>query len=74
MLPLTSSSDLSPTPHLCGLATSLTNRPHQAPRGRLDGPELAVARTHVANIFQKLEVNGRTSAVMQALQLGIIKM
>ncbi len=31
-------------------------------------------KTHVANIFQKLEVNDRTSAVTQALQRGIIKM
>ena len=30
-------------------------------------------KTHVANIFQKLEVNDRTSAVTQALQRGIIK-
>ena len=31
-------------------------------------------KTHVANIFQKLGVNDRTSAVTQALQRGIIKM
>ncbi len=31
-------------------------------------------KTHVANIFQKLDVNDRTSAVTQALQRGIIKM
>ena len=31
-------------------------------------------KTHVANIFNKLEVNDRTSAVTQALQRGIIKM
>ena len=34
----------------------------------------STVKTHVANIFQKLEVNDRTSAVTQALQRGIIKM
>ena len=33
----------------------------------------STVKTHVANIFQKLEVNDRTSAVTQALQRGIIK-
>ncbi len=31
-------------------------------------------KTHVANIFQKLDVNRRTEAVTQALQRGIIKL
>ena len=31
-------------------------------------------KTHVANIFNKLEVNNRTDAVTQALQRGIIKL
>ncbi len=30
--------------------------------------------THVANIFQKLDVSGRTEAVTQALQIGIISL
>ena len=34
----------------------------------------STVKTHVANIFQKLGVNDRTSAVTQALQRGIIKM
>ena len=34
----------------------------------------STVKTHVANIFQKLEVNDRTSAVTQALQRRIIKM
>ncbi len=34
----------------------------------------STVKTHVANIFQKLDVNDRTSAVTQALQRGIIKM
>ncbi len=33
----------------------------------------STVKTHVANIFQKLGVNDRTSAVTQALQRGIIK-
>jgi len=40
--------------------------------------ELAISestvKTHVTNIFQKLEVNHRTEAVTQALQRGIIKL
>jgi len=34
----------------------------------------STVKTHVANIFQKLDVNGRTDAVTQALQRGIIKL
>ena len=34
----------------------------------------STAKTHVANIFQKLEVNDRTEAVTQAVQRGIIKL
>ena len=34
----------------------------------------STVKTHVANIFQKLNVNGRTDAVTQALQRGIIKL
>ena len=34
----------------------------------------STVKTHVANIFQKLEVNGRTEAVTQAMQKGIIKL
>ena len=34
----------------------------------------STVKTHVANIFQKLEVNDRTGAVTQALQRGIIKL
>ena len=34
----------------------------------------STVKTHVANIFQKLEVNHRTEAVTQALQKGIIKL
>ena len=34
----------------------------------------STVKTHVANIFQKLEVKGRTEAVTQALQRGIIKL
>ena len=34
----------------------------------------STVKTHVANIFQKLGVNGRTEAVTQALQKGIIKL
>ena len=34
----------------------------------------STVKTHVANIFQKLEVSGRTDAVTQALQRGIIKL
>jgi DNA-binding NarL/FixJ family response regulator len=34
----------------------------------------STVKTHVANIFQKLDVNDRTEAVTQALQRGIIKL
>ena len=34
----------------------------------------STVKTHVANIFQKLEVNHRTEAVTQALQKGIIRL
>ena len=34
----------------------------------------STVKTHIANIFQKLEVNQRTEAVTQALQRGIIKL
>ena len=34
----------------------------------------STVKTHVANIFNKLEVNNRTDAVTQALQRGIIKL
>jgi len=34
----------------------------------------STVKTHVANIFQKLDVNDRTGAVTHALQRGIIKM
>jgi len=34
----------------------------------------STVKTHVTNIFQKLEVNHRTEAVTQALQKGIIKL
>ena len=34
----------------------------------------STVKTHVANIFQKLEVNDRTGAVTQAIQRGIIKL
>jgi len=34
----------------------------------------STVKTHVANIFQKLEVNDRTGAVTQAMQRGIIKL
>ena len=33
----------------------------------------STVKTHVANIFSKLDVSGRTEAVTQALQRGIIK-
>ena len=34
----------------------------------------STVKTHVANIFQKLDVNDRTEAVTQAMQRGIIKL
>ena len=34
----------------------------------------STVKTHVANIFQKLDVNDRTRAVTQAMQRGIIKL
>ena len=34
----------------------------------------STAKTHVANIFQKLDVKDRTEAVTQAMQRGIIKL
>lgn len=34
----------------------------------------STVKTHVANIFQKLDVNHRTEAVTQALQQGIIRL
>ena len=34
----------------------------------------STVKTHVANIFQKLEVNDRTGAVTKAMQKGIIKL
>ena len=34
----------------------------------------STVKTHVANIFQKLDVNHRTEAVTEALQKGIIKL
>ena len=34
----------------------------------------STVKTHVANIFQKLDVSGRTEAVTQALQMGIISL
>ncbi len=34
----------------------------------------STVKTHVANIFQKLDVNDRTEAVTEALQRGIIKL
>ena len=34
----------------------------------------STVKTHVANIFQKLDVGGRTEAVTHALQIGIIKL
>ena len=34
----------------------------------------STVKTHVANIFQKLDVSDRTKAVTSALQRGIIKL
>ena len=34
----------------------------------------STAKTHVANIFQKLDVKDRTQAVTQAVQRGIIRL
>ena len=34
----------------------------------------STVKTHVANIFQKLDVNGRVEAVTQAMQKGIIEL
>ena len=34
----------------------------------------STVKSHVANIFQKLDVNHRTEAVTEALQRGIIKL
>ena len=34
----------------------------------------STAKTHVANIFRKLDVKDRTEAVTQAMQRGILKL
>jgi DNA-binding NarL/FixJ family response regulator len=34
----------------------------------------STVKSHIANIFQKLDVNDRTEAVTKALQKGIIKL
>ncbi len=34
----------------------------------------STVKTHVANIFNKLDVNDRTGAVTKAIQMGIIKL